>query len=43
MGAEAPQLRVSVEKHHLPDALDDNGLIEAVVTAEAIGRPGVKP
>jgi N-methylhydantoinase A/oxoprolinase/acetone carboxylase beta subunit len=43
MGAEAPQLRVSVEKHHLPDAADDNGLIEALVTAEAIGRPGVKP
>ncbi len=43
MGAEAPQVRVSVEKHHLPGAMDDNGLIEAVVTAEAIGRPGVKP
>jgi hypothetical protein len=43
MGAEAPQVRISVEKHHLPDAADDNGLIEAVVRAEAIGRPGARP
>ena len=43
MGAEAPQLRVGVEKHHLPDAMDDNGLLEAVVKAEAIGRPGARP
>ncbi|MGQ0486388.1 MAG: hydantoinase/oxoprolinase family protein [Hyphomicrobiales bacterium] len=43
MGAEAPQVRISVEKHHLPDAADDNGLLEAVVRAEAIGRPGVRP
>ncbi len=31
------------KKHHLPDAVDDNGLLEAVVRAEAIGRPGARP
>jgi N-methylhydantoinase A/oxoprolinase/acetone carboxylase beta subunit len=45
MGAEAVETRVSVDKRLLPDALDDNGLFEALVTAEAIGRPalGRKP
>jgi N-methylhydantoinase A/oxoprolinase/acetone carboxylase beta subunit len=39
LGANHPQVQVSVEKHHLPDALDDNDLLEAIVRAEAIGRP----
>ena len=39
MGATAIEVRVGVKKHLLPDAVDDNGLLEAVVTAEAIGRP----
>ncbi|MGH6908088.1 MAG: hypothetical protein ACREDX_09560, partial [Aestuariivirga sp.] len=39
MGAEAPQLRDTIEKHLLPDAVDDNGLLRATLTAEAIGRP----
>ena len=39
MGAHDPQVQVSLTKHHLPDAVDDNGLLEAVIRAEAIGRP----
>jgi len=35
MGAEAPEIRVSVEKRMLPD----DSLLQAAVTAEAIGRP----
>ena len=39
MGADDPQVRVSIAREMLPDAVDDNGLFEAIVTAEAIGRP----
>ena len=39
LGAEEPQLHTSIEKHLLPDAVDDNGLLKATVTVEAIGRP----
>ncbi len=39
MGAVQPQVQVSITRHHLPEAVDDNGLLEAVVRAEAIGRP----
>jgi hypothetical protein len=39
LGAHDPQVQVSLSKHHLPDAVDDNGLLEAVVKAEALGRP----
>jgi len=39
LGAHAPEVQVSITKHHLPDAVDDNGLLEAVVRAEALGRP----
>ncbi|WP_373503064.1 hydantoinase/oxoprolinase family protein [Aestuariivirga sp.] len=39
LGAHDPQVQVSVSKHHLPDAADDSGLLEAVIRAEAIGRP----
>ena len=39
MGAEDPQVTVEVEKHLLPDAAGDDGLLEAVIRAEAIGRP----
>ncbi len=39
LGAEQPQVHVSISKSHLPDAVDDNGMLEAVVRAEAIGRP----
>ena len=39
MGAHDPQVQVSITKHYLPNSVDDNGLLEAVVRAEAIGRP----
>jgi N-methylhydantoinase A/oxoprolinase/acetone carboxylase beta subunit len=39
MGATDAQVQVSITKSHLPDALDDNGLLEAKIRAEAIGRP----
>ena len=39
LGAANPQVQVTVTKHHLPDATGDNGLLEAVFRAEAIGRP----
>jgi hypothetical protein len=39
LGAHDPQVQVSISKSHLPDAVDDNGLLEAQVRAEAIGRP----
>jgi hypothetical protein len=39
LGADQPQVHVSISKSHLPDAVDDNGMLEAVVRAEAIGRP----
>jgi N-methylhydantoinase A/oxoprolinase/acetone carboxylase beta subunit len=42
LGAEAPQLRLSIEKHRLPDAADDNGLLGATIRVEAIGRPSAR-
>jgi hypothetical protein len=39
LGGADPQAQVTVKKHLLPDAVDDSGLLEAVVRAEAIGRP----
>jgi N-methylhydantoinase A/oxoprolinase/acetone carboxylase beta subunit len=39
MGAGEPQLRVTVEKYFLPDAVNEDGLLEARVIAEAAGRP----
>jgi N-methylhydantoinase A/oxoprolinase/acetone carboxylase beta subunit len=39
MGADNPEVRVGVHKQMLPDAVDDNGLFEAIITAEAVGRP----
>jgi hypothetical protein len=39
LGADAPQVRVVIDKHLLPDATDDNGLLGATVKAEAMGRP----
>ncbi len=34
--------RAVVNVHYLPDAVDDNGLLKAEVTAEAIGRPDTR-
>jgi N-methylhydantoinase A/oxoprolinase/acetone carboxylase beta subunit len=39
LGAGAPEVRVTIDKHRLPDAVDDNGLLGAMVRAEAMGRP----
>jgi N-methylhydantoinase A/oxoprolinase/acetone carboxylase beta subunit len=39
MGADEPEIRLEREIHMLPDAVDENGLLTATVTAEAIGRP----
>ena len=39
MGAQTPELTVSVSKKYLPGLTDDNGLLEAIIRAEAVGRP----
>jgi N-methylhydantoinase A/oxoprolinase/acetone carboxylase beta subunit len=39
MGAGDIETHVSVSRRLLPDALNDEGLFEALVTAEALGRP----
>jgi hypothetical protein len=38
-GAYEPRIMISVKKHFLPDASSDEGLLSALVSAEAIGRP----
>ncbi len=39
MGAAEPEVKISIKKQMLPNAVSDAGLLEAVVVAEAIGRP----
>ncbi len=39
MGAADPQVQIQVNKSYFPNAVDDRGLMEAVVLAEGIGRP----
>ena len=39
MGASDPQVQIQVSKSYFPNAVDDRGLMEAVVLAEGIGRP----
>ena len=39
MGASTPEVQLTVQKTMLPNATNDTGLLEAVITAEAIGRP----
>jgi N-methylhydantoinase A/oxoprolinase/acetone carboxylase beta subunit len=39
MGAEEPEVKISLVKQMLPNATSDAGLLEAVIVAEAIGRP----
>ncbi len=39
MGASNPEVRIVIRKQLLPNASSDAGLLEAVVTAEAVGRP----
>jgi N-methylhydantoinase A/oxoprolinase/acetone carboxylase beta subunit len=38
-GAFEPRVEIIVDKNLMPEARDDDGLLTAVVTAEAIGRP----
>jgi N-methylhydantoinase A/oxoprolinase/acetone carboxylase beta subunit len=38
-GARDPKVSIEITKSHLPDAKDDDGLLTATVTAEAIGIP----
>ncbi|QIG52003.1 hydantoinase/oxoprolinase family protein [Nordella sp. HKS 07] len=42
MGAGQAEVKVSITKSYLPDAVDDNGLLKADITAEAIGRPDTR-
>ncbi len=42
MGAGRAEVKVSIDRSYLPDAVDDNGLLEAKITAEAIGRPDTR-
>ena len=39
MGASTPEVQLTLHKTMLPNATNDTGLLEAVITAEAIGRP----
>ena len=39
MGSDEPEIRVDIAKDMLPDAMNDDGLFAARITAEAIGRP----
>ena len=39
MGAHQPEVRTTVTKQWMPNACSDTGLLEAVIVAEAIGRP----
>lgn len=39
MGGDEPDVQVKIAKRHLPDAVDDNGLLSAEITAEAVARP----
>lgn len=39
MGAQEPQIKITIKKQWLPNAVSDAGLLEAVIVAEAIGRP----
>ena len=36
---QAPEVKLSLQKTMLPNASSDTGLLEALITAEAIGRP----
>jgi N-methylhydantoinase A/oxoprolinase/acetone carboxylase beta subunit len=38
-GAKDPRVTHDVVKHHLPNAANDDGLLSAVIVAEAVGRP----
>ena len=37
-GAHSPQVKISIEKQYLPEASSDEGLLSAIITAEARGQ-----
>lgn len=39
MGAEQPEVKTTISKKMLPRAVSDAGLLEAIIVAEAVGRP----
>lgn len=39
MGAPKPQVKLSITKQYMPNARGEEGLLQAVIVAEAIGRP----
>ena len=39
MGAPQPQVKLGITKQYMPNARDENGLLLAVIVAEALGRP----
>jgi N-methylhydantoinase A/oxoprolinase/acetone carboxylase beta subunit len=39
LGADDVAIDVNIARHYLPGAANDDGLLRAVVTAEAVGRP----
>jgi N-methylhydantoinase A/oxoprolinase/acetone carboxylase beta subunit len=39
MGAKDPEVRIEAVTHLLPEAMSENDLVAATITAEAIGRP----
>ena len=38
-GAHTPKIETSIKRHYLPNSSDDEGLLSAVVSSEAVGRP----
>jgi N-methylhydantoinase A/oxoprolinase/acetone carboxylase beta subunit len=42
MGAGSPQVTTQVSKKHMPRSVDDRGLLEAIIVAQAMGRPTVQ-
>ncbi len=38
-GAHNPKIETLIKRHYLPNASDDEGLLSAIVSAEAVGRP----
>lgn len=43
MGAALPEVSTRCSKKYMPRAVDDRGLLEAIVVAEAVGRPTLQP
>ena len=42
MGAGTPQVTTHISKKHMPRSVDDRGLLEAIVVAEAMGHPSMQ-